>query len=98
MNHNLNGRVEALEDQAGQEPAPWTDQERLQRIQAIFDRFETRGWRPTGQELEDRRCASMMQIMERVATRAVKENPTAAAVAELELWRERQACFKAAAS
>jgi hypothetical protein len=94
---SLNGRIGALEHQDEQNPTTTTAAERDRRLRAVLDLYEERGWRPTGQADADQRFATILYVMLRVAERTAKEDPTPDALAEVELWRERQALFKAAA-
>lgn len=93
--NSLNGRIRALEDQAGHDDTPMTAAERDRRLQIWLDRYEERGWRPTGQVENDQRFATLLYVMVRAADRAVREDPTPAALTRADLWRGRQATFGA---
>ena len=90
-------RLRRLEEQRdAQEPPPMTEAQRDERLQAVIDLHEARGWQSSGSAEEDKRLRGILDVMVRAADRAAQEDPTPEALAQADCWRGRLARFKEA--
>jgi hypothetical protein len=87
-------RLRRLEEQSAVQEAPlMSAAEHDQRVQALVELHESRGWTSSGSADEDKRLRAILGVVVRAAERALREDPTPEALACAKHWRERLARF-----